>query len=171
MHELQPWHKSVAEVKARTMYVSYSISVTYIVEFALRIHVKQTFILTEFFSSHIGTDFSLVVLSCCLCSVEKHRAHILGGAGKPVAKIRVTLHLLQLEKLTNEARSATVRCRQCVDTGYLSPLLCWTVIHNMPRLSVVLSPGYSQKQSKEEERSVVFKPNFFLWSFGLTCSH
>lgn len=41
MHELQLWHKSMAEVKARTMYSSYSISLTYYIEYRLELTIKQ----------------------------------------------------------------------------------------------------------------------------------
>lgn len=47
MHELQPWHESMAEVKARTHRVLLSF----------RMHLQETFILNEFFSSHKGATF------------------------------------------------------------------------------------------------------------------
>lgn len=53
---------------------------------------------------------------------KKHGGHILGGAKKLVAKIKLTSHLLQQENLTNEARSASMRSTdKCVNMRYLSP--------------------------------------------------
>lgn len=77
-----------------------------------------------------------------------------------VVKIKLTLHLSQLENLTNEARSASMRS---TDMRYLSPLLCRNVVHNMPRLSTLLSPGYLKKAINQRATtlkflSVVFKP-------------
>lgn len=53
MHELQPWHKSMAEVKGRTMYFSYSISLTYNIQFTPINRPQATFIPLK--QSHIGT--------------------------------------------------------------------------------------------------------------------
>lgn len=78
MHELQLWHKSMVEVKARTMYFSHSISFTDNVQFRRRIPLEQTFILSQFLLHR--DRFLPIVLSCSLC------AHIVGEPGNWLLK-------------------------------------------------------------------------------------
>lgn len=166
MLKLQPWYKSIAGVKARTMYFFHSICLGYNVQFMLRNFLKHAFIFL------VKTGHKLLCFSSCiklrLTFWKKHGGHNLRGAGKLVAKIKLTLHLLQQQNLTNEARSASMRSTDNVSTwGTWVPLLCRIVVHNMPRLSTLLSQGYSKnqetrghlkkKQTKKPQQKIVFK--------------
>ena len=146
MHKLQPWYKSMAGVKTRTIYFFHSIRLTYNVQFMLRNFLKHAFIFSCQNSPQTAVFFT-VVLSCYLCSGKKHWDHNLRGAVKLVAKIKLTLHLLQQENLTNEARSASMRSTDSVSTWstWVLPLYR-IVVHNIPRLSTLLSQGYSKKK-------------------------